>query len=107
MRPAGTTPGQRTRSLITVLLEQRRDRGVTGRQTERHRFVAQLSSFGQGFFQTNASSCRVASGDQGTTRGCANRRRRIGIEQANALRCEQVEIWSLVIWAAVTAQIAV
>src|SRR6266498_3155468 len=76
-------------------------------QPESHRFLAEVSSFGQGFFQPNMSSRRVASGDESAARGRAHRRSGIGINETNTLGGQTIQVWGLIIRTPVATQITI
>lgn len=100
-------PFANQRGFITGLLEQGRNGGMLRGQSKNFDFVAEVFSFGERFFKTHAGAGRISSGDERAARRGAYRRRGIGVEETDALPREAIEVWSLVIGAAVTTQIAV
>src|SRR5512132_1264914 len=76
-------------------------------QSESLRLLAEVSSFGQGFFQPHTSSRGVTSGDESAARGRAHRRSGIGINETNTLAGETIQVWGLIIRTTVAAQITI
>ena len=80
---------------------------MIGRQAQRVCFVAEITSFRERLLQANSRARGIAAGDEGATRGRANGRGGIGIDETNALRGQAIQIWSLIIRTAKATEIAV
>src|SRR6266545_932989 len=80
---------------------------MLGWQPESLRFLTQVSFFGQRFFKPNASSRRIAPGDESAAGGRAHRRRGIGVEETNTLCGETVQMRGLIIRTTVATEVTI